>query len=212
MSLTEAAAAEPGARPEANPSGEAQPAHEPALVARARAGDADAWAALVGNHQEPVFRLAYLILGDAADAEDVAQEAFVRAYLALARFDANRPLRPWLLSIAANLARNRRRSLGRYWAAMQRAFLAEPRRHHAPPERTPASDARRLREAVGRLRPDARDVVYLRYFLGLSEAETAAALDIPPGTAKSRHSRALAQLRAIIDADYPDLREALGND
>jgi len=206
MSLTEAAAAEPGARPEASPPGEV------ALVARARAGDADAWAALVGDHQEPVFRLAYLILGDAADAEDVAQEAFVRAYLALARFDAARPLRPWLLSITANLARNRRRSLGRYWAAMQRAFLAEPRRHHAPPERTPASDARRLREAVGRLRPDARDVVYLRYFLGLSEAETAVALDIPTGTAKSRHSRALAQLRAIIAADYPDLREALGDD
>ena len=122
-------------------------AHEAALVARARAGDADAWEALVGGYQAPVFRLAYLILGDAADAEDVAQEAFVRAYLALARFDAARPLRPWLLSITANLARNRRRSLGRYWAAMQRAFLAEPRRHHAPPERTPASDARRLRDA-----------------------------------------------------------------
>ncbi len=55
-------------------------------------------------------------------------------------------------------------------------------------------------------------MVYLRYFLGLSEAETAAALNIPPGTAKSRHSRALAQLRAVIDADFPDLREALGSD
>ena len=185
---------------------------EAELARRARRADAAAWETIVRRYQVPIFRLAYLILGDAAEAEDAAQETFLRAYGALGRFDDARPLRPWLLSIAANLARNRRRSLGRYWAAMQRAFLAEPRRHHAPPERTPASDARRLREAVGRLRPDARDVVYLRYFLGLSEAETAAALDIPPGTAKSRHSRALAQLRAIIDADYPDLREALGND
>lgn len=208
MNLTETAA-DAGARPEANTAGDA---HEAALVARARAGDADAWEALVGRHQEPVFRLAYLILDDAADAEDVAQEAFVRVYLALGRFDVTRPLRPWLLSIAANLARNRRRSLGRHWAALQRAFLAEPRRHDPPPDRTPASDARRLREAVARLRPDARDIVYLRYFLGLSEAETAAALDIPPGTAKSRHSRALARLRAVIEADYPDLREALGDD
>jgi RNA polymerase sigma-70 factor (ECF subfamily) len=95
---------------------------------------------------------------------------------------------------------------------MQRAFLSEPRRHHPPPDRTPAADARRLRQAVERLRPDARDVVYLRYFLGLSEAETAAALNIPPGTAKSRHSRALAQLRAVINADFPDLRDALGSD
>ena len=62
-----------------------------------------------------------------------------------------------------------------------------------------------------RLRPDARDVVYLRYFLGLSEAETAAALGIPPGTAKSRLSRALAHLRRLIEAEYPDLRDALGD-
>ena len=185
---------------------------EAELVRHARRGDDVAWETLVGRYQEPVFRLAYLILGDAAEAEDIAQEAFVRAYLALGRFDETRPLRPWLLSIAANLARNRRRGLGRAWAAMQRALLSEPQRYHPPPDRTPASDARRLRQAIERLRPDARDVVYLRYFLGLSEAETAATLNIPSGTAKSRHSRALAQLRAVIDADFPDLREALGSD
>ena len=204
MSLIDAAGA-PGERPTADPA-------EAELVRRARRRDDAAWETLVGRHQEPVFRLAYLILGDAAEAEDVAQEAFVRAMLALTRFDEARPLRPWLLSIAANLARNRRRGLGRYWAAVQRAFAGEPRPTHPSPDRTPASDARRLRQAVERLRPEARDVVYLRYFLGLSELETAATLDIPPGTAKSRHSRALAQLRAIIDADFPDLREALGDD
>ena len=204
MSLFDAAEA-PDERPAADPT-------EADLVRRARRGDEAAWEALVGRHQEPVFRLAYLILGDAAEAEDIAQEAFVRATLALARFDDTRPLRPWLLSIAANLARNRRRGLGRAWAAMQHAFQNEPRHANPPPDRTPASDARRLRQAVERLRPDARDVVYLRYFLDLSEAETAAALNIPPGTAKSRHSRALAQLRAVIDADFPDLREALGSD
>lgn len=190
---------------------QADPA-ESDLVRRARRGDEAAWEALVRRYQEPVFRLAYLILGDAADAEDAAQEAFIRAWAALVRFDETRPLRPWLLSIVANLARNRRRSVGRYWAALQRAFLSEPHHHEPPPAGTPASDARRLREAVERLRPDARDVIYLRYFLGLSEAETAATLAIPPGTAKSRHSRALAQLRAVIETDYPDLRDALGNE
>lgn len=185
---------------------------EPGLVSRARRADGAAWEALVRRHQEPVFRLAYLILGDAAEAEDATQETFVRAYLALARFDESRPLRPWLLSIGANLARNRRRSLGRYWAALQRAFQADPRPFHPPPERTAAADARRLREAVGRLRPDAQDIIYLRYFLSLSEAEAAAALGIPPGTAKSRLSRALAQLRRVIEADFADLRDALGDE
>lgn len=181
------------------------------LVRLARRGDQAGWESLVRAHQEPVFRLAYLILGDAADAEDAAQETFIRAYRALDGFDDTRPLRPWLLSIAANLARNRRRSLGRYWGALQRVFQANPDAYHPPPAATTASDARRLREAVTRLRPDGQDVVYLRYFLGLSEAETAAALGIPAGTAKSRHSRALAQLRRIIDTDYPDLRDALGD-
>jgi RNA polymerase sigma-70 factor (ECF subfamily) len=191
--------------------GERDPAADTELVRRARRNSPAAWEELVGRHQEPVFRLAYLILGDAADAEDVAQETFIRAHGALERFDDARPLRPWLLSIAANLARNRRRSLGRYWAALQRAFRQNPEPYHAPPERTEAADARRLREAVSRLRPNARDIVYLRYFLGLSEAEAAAALDIPAGTAKSRLSRALAQLRHLIEAEYPDLRDALGD-
>jgi RNA polymerase sigma-70 factor (ECF subfamily) len=206
MSLFDAAGA--GAlseRPAADP-------EEAALIRRARRRDDAAWERLVGQYGEPVFRLAYLILGDAADAEDAAQETFIRAYLALDRFDDTRPLRPWLLSIAANLARNRRRSLGRYWGALQRAFQAEPQRHHPPPERTAAADARRLREAVLRLRPDAQDIVYLRYFLGLSESEAAESLNIPAGTAKSRLSRALAQLRAVIEVDFPDLREALGNE
>lgn len=185
-------------------------ADEQALVRLARQNDQVAWVKLVRTYQEPVFRLAYLILGDAADAEDAAQETFIRAYTALDRFDDARPLRPWLLSIAANLARNRRRSLGRYWGALQRAFQANPQAHHPPPERTEAADARRLREAVTRLRPDGQNIVYMRYFLGLSEAETAAALDIPAGTAKSRLSRALTQLRGIIESDYPDLRDALG--
>lgn len=183
---------------------------EAELVRRARRADGVAWEAIARGHLEAIFRLAYLILGDAADAEDVAQETLIRAYTALARFDETRPLRPWLLSIAANLARNRRRGLGRYWATLQRAFRDNPEPYHPPPERTAAADARRLREAVGHLRPDGQDIIYLRYFLGLSEAEAAAALGIPAGTAKSRLSRALAQLRRIIEVDYPDLRDALG--
>ncbi len=75
----------------------------------ARQGDVSAWEAVVMAHQQAVFRLAYLVLGDPDDAEDITQETFIRAYFALGRFDVHRALRPWLLSIAANLARNQRR-------------------------------------------------------------------------------------------------------
>src|ERR687890_1317620 len=89
-----------------------RPLEETELVERARAGDAGAYAMLVRGHEEIAFRTAYLITGNAADAEDAAQEGFVKAHRALGRFRAGEPLRPWLLTIVANEARNRRRSAG----------------------------------------------------------------------------------------------------
>jgi RNA polymerase sigma-70 factor (ECF subfamily) len=176
---------------------------------RARQGDEAAWEQLVRRYQQPVFRLAYLILGDGAEAEEVAQDVFVRAYLSLARFDETRPkaasgspLSPWLLQICRNLARNRRRSLGRYWAAVQRWWLANAETAVTPDKR---QEAQLLWQAVRRLRPSAQEIVYLRYFLGLSEAETAVALNVKPGTVKSRLHRALKQLQAVIEQDFPEL-------
>jgi len=99
---------------------------ESTLARHAANGDAAAWEPLVLAHQEAVFRLSYLLLGDPDDAEDVAQETFLRAWSHLKRFDTTRPLRPWLLSIASNLASHRRRSAGRYFAALTRAFRNEP--------------------------------------------------------------------------------------
>lgn len=177
---------------------------ESELISGACAGDAAAWEDLVRAHRQPVFRLAYLLLGDADEAEDVAQEAFIRAHRALAGFDAARPLRPWLLSIAANLARNRRRSLRRYLAALQRAFEGAPA--VAEPPDTPAEEAQALWQAIRRLGPADQEVIYLRYFLELSEAEAARALAVAQGTAKSRLSRALGRLRALIEREFPDLR------
>jgi len=140
----------------------------------------------------------------------VAQDAFLRAQRALDRFDTSRPLRPWLLRITANLARNRLRSAGRYLAALQRLLRSEPRpvlRPQAPD--SPAADAQTLWLAVRRLNPNEQQVIYLRYFLELSEAEMAAALDIPPGTVKSRLHRALRHLRSVVVDEFPFLREGL---
>jgi len=180
---------------------------EPTLIQRAKNGDMAAWEPLVLEHQQPVFRYAYLLLGDPDDAEDIAQETFLRAWRFLARFDSTRPLRPWLLSITSNLASNRRRSAGRYLSALMRAFRDEPPPATLEEKSTKRMQADCLREAVQTLNMADQQIVYLRYFLDLSVAETAEALNIAQGTVKSRMSRALDKLRNIIRDDFPALFE-----
>ena len=173
------------------------------LIKQARRGDHDAWEDLTRTHQEAVFRLAYLLLGDPDDAEDVAQEVFVRAHYALKSFDAARPLRPWLLQIASNLASNRRRSLGRYLNALTR-FAREPGETRAS---FPEDDSRALWQAVRQLKFEFQQVIYLRFFLDMSEEEMSMTLGIPAGTVKSRLHRALGALRKVITDRYPQLEE-----
>lgn len=185
------------------------PIDETDLIAQARQGQEAAWGDLMVRHQEPAFRLAYLMLGDAAEAEDVAQEAFIKAYLKLGTFDSQRPFRPWILSITANLARNRKRGIGRYWHALRRWQNEKERQNPARGQGAQRVDAELLRQAVARLKPKWQEVVYLRYFLELSEAETAETLAIPQGTVKSRLHRALKQLRRIIQRDFPELGEVI---
>ena len=166
------------------------------LIARARDGDAAAYGDLVRRYEQIAFRTAYAVCGDAADAEDAAQDAFVKAHAALPRFRTGAPWRPWLLRIVANEARNRRRSAGRRAHLALRAARAEPRLE-AP---APSLDDGPLLEALGRLDPAHREVVVLRHLLDLPEAECAAVLGCRKGTVKSRLSRALERLRADLEA------------
>jgi RNA polymerase sigma-70 factor (ECF subfamily) len=180
---------------------------ESILVQRAAEGDASAWETLVLEYQQAVFRLAWLLLGDADEAEDSAQETFLRAWRHLKRFDPARPLRPWLLSIAANLSRNRRRSAGRYVSALMRAFREEPKPTLLEDSNLQRAEADELWRAVRRLDLPDQQIVYLRFFLDLPVSETAEALQIAEGTVKSRLSRALEKLRRIIRDDFPALTE-----
>ena len=180
---------------------------ESTLVRHAANGDAAAWESLMATHQEAVFRLAYLLLGDPDEAQDVAQESFLRAWKHLASFDPARPLRPWLLSISANLAKNRRRSAGRYFATLVRAFRDEQVSEGVEDQTTRSFQAGELWKAVQKMSLLDQQIVYLRYFLELSVTETALTLQIPEGTVKSRLSRALEILRDIIQKDFPVLSE-----
>src|SRR5919107_741100 len=95
------------------------------LIARARAGDDHAFGMLVARHQTVAFRTAYVICGQAGDAEDAAQDAFIKARGAMKRFREGAPFRPWLLTIVANEARNRRRAAGRRAALAGRVAATE---------------------------------------------------------------------------------------
>ena len=185
---------------------EGRPPVEADLIERARDGDVAAFEALVRAHQDVAFRTAWVVSGGADDAEDAAQEGFMKAFAALPRFRAGSPFRPWLLTIVANEARNRRRTAGRREALALR--IPEERRAGDPvpsPEAAVLAAERyaALLAGMARLGAADREVIALRYLLELSEAETAAALDVPAGTVKSRLSRALDRLRAELTSMEP---------
>ncbi|MDQ1400285.1 MAG: hypothetical protein QOK20_2217 [Acidimicrobiaceae bacterium] len=209
-----------------------------ALVREAKGGSVDAYRELVRAHEEVAFRVAILITGNAADADDAASEAMVKAFYALDRFRADDPFRPWLLRIVANEARNRRRSSGRRARLAERlaggsgsgrpggraglrssgasgasGALGAAGAAGASGEAAPsaedtviaAMEHRALFDAVGALGERDREVVALRFFAELSEAETAAVLGCALGTAKSRLHRALARLRQALPAEAFDV-------
>jgi RNA polymerase sigma factor (sigma-70 family) len=175
-----------------------RPLTEHELVERAKRGDVAAYAEIVRMHEQIVFRTAQVITGDRAEAQDAAQEAFIRAYRALWRFRSGSPFRPWLLRIVANECHNRHRSARRQAALGLRAAHERSSPDAAPSPAAAVLESERrvaLMAALNGLEEDHRKVVACRYFLDLSEAETAAALGCRRGTVKSRLSRALAELR-----------------
>jgi RNA polymerase sigma-70 factor (ECF subfamily) len=181
---------------------EGRPPDDVALAERARRGDERAFEELVRMYQDIAFRTAFLLTRSAADAEDAAQVGFVKAWSALPRFRSGAPFRPWLLRIVANEAHNRRRSAGRRAELQLRSAAAHPPGDAAPSPEGAAlghEEREKLLEGVGRLDERDRDIITCRYFLELTERETAEVLGVRPGTVKSRMSRALDRLKTEIE-------------
>ncbi|MEU4271447.1 sigma-70 family RNA polymerase sigma factor [Streptomyces sp. NPDC026092] len=177
---------------------------EAAVIARVRAGEPEAYASLVRAHTAVALRAA-VAYGAGAEAEDVVQQAFFKAYRSLGRFKEGAAFRPWLLRIVLNETRNTVRAAGRQRAVAGREaelLAAEPL---IPEEADPAVAAeererrRQLLGALDGLSEDHRQVVIHRYLLELDETETAAALGWPRGTVKSRLSRALKKLGLVLE-------------
>ena len=180
---------------------EGRPLDEAELIARAREGDEEAYAVLVTRHSDLAFRTAYLVTGSAADAEEATQDGFLAAYRALPRFRSDAPLRPWLLRIVANAARNRRRASRRRADLELRVMDQYSHGDAAPsPEATveAAEERAALLRAVNSLDESDRRVIACRFFLDLDVAESAAVMGCAEGTVKSRLSRALGRLRDRI--------------
>lgn len=177
---------------------EGRPLEDRDLIARAKNGDKTAFGELVRVHQGMALRVAYLVLRDHAEAEDVTQDAFVKAYRSLHRFRAEEPFRPWLLKIVRNESLNRSRSrVRRERLAVRVANDPVSGDAASSPETELLAGERRdlLLGLIEGLPLRYREVVVHRYLLGLPERETAQVLRIPVGTVKSRASRALERLR-----------------
>ena len=184
------------------PQVEGRPPDEAEIVQRAQRGDVHAYEELVQRYTQMAFRCAYLVTGSAAEAEDAAQDAFVKAYQALPRFRPEGSFRPWLLRIVGNEARNRRRA-DRRRAALELRLAEGLRRgsgDQSPEAEAEAAEERRaLLRALNGMAQDDREVIGCRYLLQLSVEETAAALAVPEGTVKSRLARALGRLRESME-------------
>jgi RNA polymerase sigma-70 factor, ECF subfamily len=183
------------------------------LVALAKAGRGQAFDELIRRHQDIAFGVAVVYLGDPETAADAAQEAMIKAYRALHRFDTSRPFRPWLLRIVANQARDALKSRRRREGFTVYLGDFQPRAGGRTVEDMVVADDEQQRLATGLngLRPEERRVIAMRYFVGLSEGEMAEALNCRRGTVKSRLSRALSHLRLVLEPEAAAAQEVTVN-
>lgn len=174
---------------------------DPLTIRQAQQGDAAAYEALVRRYQTVAFRTAWIILRDVADAEDVAQSAFLKAWLGIRRADLDRPFQPWLLAIVANEARNRRRARGRWLARVVPEDRSERLPETGPPLQNQVEQHEDIEVVMQHLltMDDVdRTTLWCRYVLDLSEQETADVMDCAAGTVKSRTHRAMSRLRTRL--------------
>ena len=164
------------------------------LVKQILDGDQYAFSELVSRHQRSVFNLTYRMLGEAREAEDAAQEAFLRAYKYLDRYDLNRSFKTWLLSIASNYCIDRLRKRRLTWLSIDEPLPPHPalKSDEVAPENAVLLDERAeaVQEMLDSLPPDYRAAVVLRYWYDMPYAQIADALDTTESAIKSRLFRA----------------------
>lgn len=169
------------------------------IIARARRGDADAFEQLVVAYRDQVFRLALRMCGNEADADEVAQEAFLSAWKALPNFRGDSQFSTWLYQLTSHAAIDLMRREKRQIAAEDITEVSAPDPGPSPQQQAERSETRQaVRDAMEQLSPEYRQIVVLRFLQELSYEEIGAVLKLPPGTVKSRLNRAKSQLKDIL--------------
>lgn len=185
------------------------------LVEQARQGDGRAYESLVRQYQDLAFRTAFLITGEALDAEDATQSAFLKAYFHLSRFRTDAPFRPWILQIVANEAKNARRARQRH--LLRASDGANAADMATPDPGTELQLIARERSAwlvahINAMSEVDRQVIYCRYALDLTEAEMAIVLGCAQGTVKSRLHRAIGRLRDRLGHDLGAIDDSVAGE
>ena len=188
-----------------DPVAEATPGDSAEFVSRLRAGDRGAFEELVRTHQHRIYALALRMLGNAAEAQDVAQEAFLRAHRGLAEFRGEARLSTWLYAIASRLCLNRlagsERRLTRHG---EETLTRLPDGRPGPDQTLERSEIEEaLHRAIGELAEERRIVVILRDVEGLAYEAIAEALELPIGTVRSRLHRARLDLKEKLERFFP---------
>ena len=175
------------------------PTETDALIERCLAGDQEAWNQIVRTHWRKVFNLAYKFVGRHDEAEDLAQDVFLKIFKALHTFDRRAYFKTWLISISRNLCIDHYRSVRKERETMARdvdaSMLTPPSRDRSPLGELEQVDLRRrIKEALAELPPTLREAVVLRDLQEFSYQEIATQLRLPEGTVKSRINRGRLEL------------------
>ena len=175
--------------------------NETQIIRAVQQGQTQAFAQLVGSYQGRIFNLAYRMTGRVPDAEDLTQEAFLKAFQSIRSFDTQKRFFPWLFTIALNVVRNHlKKEAPRAMAGSEHPVEDEADRTGAGLDETLIKQQarKRLEAAVALLPMDQREAVIMRYYLDMSFDQLAEALNISVGAAKMRVKRGLEALRLLV--------------
>lgn len=179
---------------------------EQALLKKVQTGDLEAYGTIIQEHQKAVFNVCLRILGNRQEAEDLTQEAFLRAYRNINQYDPKRPFGPWMRTLAANLCYNHLKK-----ARLEKVPLKDERdqrkEHH---QRTPeellelSQQHQLLYQKIWQLPENQRAALELRHFQGLTYREMARVLNMPLNTVRSHLYRARQKLAELLEEEHHD--------